>query len=148
MAPSHIGRREALGAFGGLSVTSSGCLSTVGFRSENGGVVVTRLSIENNSENSYEVLLEVTANVVRIHSDRYAIGPRDDGALGGQVVDAGLPAEPSPVVIRAETDGRSAEIDLTDRYDNRCVAVQTWIESDGRLTFWTADQGTDCYGDD
>ncbi|MFC4988363.1 hypothetical protein [Saliphagus infecundisoli] len=148
MPSYHVGRREALGAFGGLLVTSSGCLSTVGFRSENGGVVVTRLSIENDTENSYDVLLELTADGDRIHSDRYAIGPRDDGALGGQVVDADLPGEPGPVVIRAETDGRSAEIDLTDRYDDRCVAVQTWIESDGELTFWTADQGTGCYGDD
>ena len=139
-------RRDALSTVAGSAAALTGCLSTVGIGSQPAGVVITRLSIENYTQATHEVSLEVVSNNDTVLSKTYDIDPRKGNVLGGQVIDANLPAEPSEVVIRAEMGNQRAEADLAERYNKACSKVMILIERDGRLAIFSSNEGAECFG--
>jgi hypothetical protein len=138
-------RRLVLGTVAGTLLPLGGCLSELGLRSEDAGVVLTRISIENDSKSSHTVTVNVLYDGEIGHSKEYEVGPREGDVLGGQVINADPPDKPGEVVVRAETADQREEIDLTDRYGEACAIVQVWIESNGELMILTGNEGTECF---
>ncbi|MFH5800547.1 hypothetical protein [Haladaptatus sp. CMAA 1911] len=138
-------RRTLLASAAGTSVAITGCVSNLGRKSKNRGVVLTKLSIENDSRVSRTVAVKVIHDDTTILSSEYEAGPRRGDVLGGQVIEADFPTEPGDVAIRAEMGTERAAVDLADETGNGCSNVQIWIESNGTLAIFTSNEGTACF---
>lgn len=142
---SGVKRRALLTAAAGSLFALSGCLSGLGSRSERRGVMLTRLSVANNTNTSHTVSVEVLYDGDVVLSKEYEAGPKQGNQTGGKVIDIQPPAEPSEVVIRANMGDQSEEINLQEKYGEACSKVIVWIESGGNLDFLTSNDGTECF---
>lgn len=137
-------RRQTLGAMAGSLIPLAGCLSGLGLGSES-GVILTRLSIVNSSKSSHTVTVVVLYDGKTVHSQEYNVGPKKGNVLGGQLIDIAPADKPREVEIRAAMGNQIRVEHFPEEHEKACIKVQVGIESNRRLTFWQANDGTECF---
>ncbi|MCO8254371.1 hypothetical protein NKF26_11205 [Haladaptatus sp. AB618] len=138
-------RRAVLTMTAGSLLALAGCVESLGSKSQDSGVVLTKLSIENNSEDPQTVAVDVLYDGKSVYSERHEVTAKEGNVLGGEEITVDFPSDPGEVVIRAKMGNDSAETNLTDEMKNACARVQIWIDSDSSLFILSSNEGTDCF---
>lgn len=132
-----------LGVIPGAVLPITGCLSGLGL-SDEPGFVLTRLSIQNASETARTVTVTVLYDGTTVHAQEYDAGRKKGNRLGGEVIDAPPADQPVDIEIRAAMGEQIRVFDPTEMDDDACIMVMVRIERNGRLTFLSSNEGTDC----
>lgn len=129
-----MNRRSILCVIVGGCIPIAGCLSGPILEEEPEGVILTRLSIGNNSKQHREVMVTVLYGGETVHSQGYSVEPQEGKQTGGQVLDIPRADNPGSVEIRASMNDQEKVTNLDELYDEGCARVIIWIEESGRLT--------------
>lgn len=75
MSNNHVDRRSMLRIIVGGCIPIAGCLSGPLLEEEPEGVILTRLSVANNSKQHREVMVTVLYDGETVHSQEYSVEP-------------------------------------------------------------------------
>ncbi len=141
-----MNRRSMLRVIVGGWIPMIGCLSGPLLEEKPEGVILTRLSVDNNSKQHHDVMVTILYDGETVHSQKYHVEPREGNVMGGQILDIPRAESPGRVEIRASMDDHQERVTtLHELYDEGCVRGMVFIEESGeKLTFLLTHKESGC----
>lgn len=142
-----MNRRSMLRVLIGGCIPIAGCLSGPILEEPPEGVILTQLSIDNDSKQHHEVMVTILYDSENVHSQEYSVEPREGNVMGGQILDIPRADSLGRVEIRASMNSQEKVTNLNEQYDEGCVRMIVLIEeSGGKLTFLPFHKKDGCSG--